>query len=290
MAAASSTSAAVALTEAHRAAQARRAALIAALVAKWYQSRVNVEDPASIDRWLELLVPKILGERRTSASLAATYADSLRKLELPKATDGFRFEPLGDLDAAVVRASLSAVGVTPVQSKIAEIKALPEPGGKTRVGYSPADKQALIDQANEAATKRVAGSVMRHVQNGSRDTLLEGVKRDPVALGYVRVTKGDACYFCAMLASRGLVYDKDSFDETNARFAGAHNVKVHDWCACSLKPAYRRDDEMLDQSKEWRSMWDSQIEGKYSGARAVLAWRQLYEGREVTVPVSTRTR
>lgn len=73
----------------------------------------------------------------------------------------------------------------------------------------------------------VLGTVGRLTLNGGRDTLLESIKADPIARGYQRVTSGNACGFCEMLADRGAVYGAESGD-----FA------AHDHCSCSIEPVF----------------------------------------------------
>src|SRR5690606_30594435 len=60
-----------------------------------------------------------------------------------------------------------------------------------------------VERAREMALSQTLGSVIRLVLQGGRDTITETIKRDRQALGFARVTDGDPCYFCAMLASRG---------------------------------------------------------------------------------------
>lgn len=268
----------IALTEANRQAQARQAALTAALVVYYYRTRVNVEDPNSIAAWLDIVVPRILADRGKSSQLAAIYADAVRRLELPKATDGFKFPTAASLDPNAIRASLSVVGPRAVQAKLDAAKAMEDRVDRlTHPQVKASNKQALIADANRKAEVAIGGAVARHVQNGGRQIILDGVRSDKKALGYVRVTDGDPCFFCAMLASRGLVFADDSFDESNARFTGAGTVKVHDSCGCGLKPSYRRDDPLLEQSRRFREMWDSM---EHRGGKAdLLQFRQIYEGR-----------
>jgi hypothetical protein len=47
------------ITRKFRASQARRASLIAALVSIYLRRKVAIEDPSAVERFLELMVPKI---------------------------------------------------------------------------------------------------------------------------------------------------------------------------------------------------------------------------------------
>lgn len=251
-----------ALTEAYRLEQTRRAAVIAALVALYYNRRVNVQDPSSVRRWLDLMIPKILAEHDYLALRAAEFGNALRILEIGS-TSTHKFEPTVGAVREQVERSLSFVGPGRHLNKINEISELDLP---------KVSKLALIQDAREDATKAITGSVMRHAQNGGRQTLYDNILEDPVALGYIRVTRTNPCYFCAMLASRGIVFGVDSFDESDPRFTGTGNAKVHDSCFCSLKPVYVTDDPLLVDVANFEALW-LQSDG------TALGFRQMYEGR-----------
>jgi hypothetical protein len=78
-----------------------------------------------------------------------------------------------------------------------------------------------------------AGHAARIALDGGRTTTLDTVKADPVAVGWYRVTDGDPCAFCALLASRGVVYKEfDTVDLTA--------TQVHNDCGCFGAPAFSR--------------------------------------------------
>lgn len=86
--------------------------------------------------------------------------------------------------------------------------------------------QGRRDVAAQTLVK-VSGAVGRHVLNGGRRTLTETIQADPRARGYERVTSGNACGFCEMLAGRGAVYGEASAD-----------FEAHDHCACGAEPVF----------------------------------------------------
>ncbi len=261
------------LSDAYRAAEARRAALTAAAVAAYWRSRVRADDPASIERWLAAAVPVILRERNASSVRGVLYGNTIRTIEVGL-EDGFRFEtPENTLPAAnverMIRTSLMVTGPVNLQKRIEKISGQ---------DVSPAEERALLSEAFDKSGAAAAASAVRHVQNGGREALIDGTQRDKRALGWVRLTRAEPCYFCALLASRGAVYKDDSFEDSNSFFDGPGEVKVHDSCQCSLKPVYRRDDEMLDRSKGFLDIYTSAAKGK-SGREAIKAFRKAYEGR-----------
>jgi hypothetical protein len=261
------------LTLAFRQRQVRRAALISALVSIYFRKKVAIDDPDAVERWLALMVPKVLEQHDLAAQDAVHFGDTLRELEIGHDVP-FKFEPVRSLTEEQLRASLRAVGVTPFLKKQGNIRALDDKF------YTPNDKVALINEANQVASERVAAAVARHTQNGARRTLEEGARNDPMTIGFVRVTKANPCFFCAMLASRGLdggLYAEDSFDLSDPRFIGSGTAKVHDGCGCSIKPVYKRSDEILADNKKYEDMWR-----EFSGdgdADMLTNFRRHYEGR-----------
>jgi len=107
---------------------------------------------------------------------------------------------------------------------------------KYRIGRGETPRQAA-----QNASVQAVGAAMRHVGNGGRDTVLTLVENDRAALGWIRVTSGNPCSFCAMLASRGITwgrYNQQSFAASDVKFAddprvdpgGRPTAKVHDNC------------------------------------------------------------
>lgn len=90
------------------------------------------------------------------------------------------------------------------------------------------------------ALSTTLGTAARIVLDGGLTTVTDTVHADPAAVGYFRVTDGDPCAFCALLASRGIVYKRESFRASNERFTGSGADKVHNLCGCTLAPAFNR--------------------------------------------------
>lgn len=253
------------LTTAYRTQQVQQAALVAALVAAYYRSKVDPEDPAAVERWIDLMIPRILGRHDQVAKTAAKYATTLRALELPN-EPSLSFEPSVGAVADQVKTSLLVVGPSDYMNKMHQIR---------KLDVTPAQERALITQAKDTTARKIAASTVRHVQNGGRQTLIDASQKDRVSLGYVRVTRDKPCFFCAMLASRGLVFAEDSFDASDPRFTGDGTAKVHDECQCTMKPVYHREnDPMLQSTQKFTSMWEDWGAG---GGDALLRFRRGYE-------------
>jgi hypothetical protein len=74
---------------------------------------------------------------------------------------------------------------------------------------------------------RIEGGLQKRIVNSANQTITGSAERDPAARGYQRTTRGGACDFCRMVASRGAVYTRSS-----ARFA------CHEHCFCGAVPAW----------------------------------------------------
>lgn len=254
------------LTDQYKAQQNREAARIAAMIALLYSRAVDPASQSSVDRWLEIMIPRLIKASDSGAMSAVQFFEALRKIEGVNAP--FKATPtLGMIDEGV-RKSLLTVGPYDYMNKMADIK---------RLDVSPAQQEALIRQAKITTTKAVTAAAVRHAQAGSRQTIIDNVDRDKVALGWVRVTKASPCAFCAMLASRGITYrafKEDSFSMSDARFQGSGDAKVHDSCGCSIKAVYSKDDPVLARTDKFAEMWSMWGAG---GGDAALRFRRGYD-------------
>mgnify|MGYP006982268730 FL=1 len=115
---------------------------------------------------------------------------------------------------------------------------------------------AGMDSADafEAALTKFGGIVRRQAMMGGRLTVAATAGRDRRAVGWRRVTDGNPCAFCAMLASRGPVY-RDA--------AAADGIQYHSYCGCTAEPAY---------SYAWEPTADEErYMDAYGEARALVA-------------------
>lgn len=131
-----------------------------------------------------------------------------------------------------------------------------------RAGQSPqaAARNGLV---------KVVGQMTRLVLAGGRDTILGSAEADPKASHWQRVTSGEPCAFCAMLATRGAVFSVDTAD-----------FEAHDHCSCTAEVAYEGS-QMPLTSQALRSQWDTVTAG-LSGDDALNAFRQSLAGGDDT--------
>lgn len=228
------------LTEAHRRAQIRIGAqTILQMRAVW-----PLLDPADLDasftRWLAAARPVIAAQRSSSARLAANYLTAFKTLEHGASAPTVLAETLTP-DA--LHTSLLVTGPVKIKQAVGS-------------GYT-------LDGALSLAQATSSAAAMRHALNGGRDTIIETVQADRQALGWARAASGNACAFCAMLASRGPVYDPASAD-----------FPAHDHCSCSVEPVYRDDNAWPPNSREYRDVYD---QAKADDGDTLAVFRQLIE-------------
>lgn len=259
---------AAALTAATQRAQLQNMALVTALAERVLAGQDRATLAQAMAAIMDLLVPIILRQRSTSALISRQYYQAFRILETGDKSI-IDLDEVQIIDPAAIRTSLMVTGPVSYQKRVEKIQALK---------LDPAVEKIQLEDAWNKTVGEFSAAAGRHVVNGGREQLLDAVEHDKVAFGWFRTTSADPCYFCAMLASRGPVYKEDSFDESDARFTGPGNVKCHDHCACGFEPIFDRSTKLPERQHEFEDLWGKSTKGK-SGAAAVLAFRQAFEGR-----------
>lgn len=137
-----------------------------------------------------------------------------------------------------------------------------------------------LDWANKgddgaAILTKVEGVVDKLVTDVGRDTVTSAVAEDKEALGYARYARPGACYFCALLATRGAVYKTEMAAEISR-----HGKAFHDHCHCVAEPLFvGADYEAEPHIQKWDSLYRSST-GHVSGAEKVREFRRAFEGRD----------
>jgi hypothetical protein len=182
-------------------------------------------DDASFAQMAAATVVLVRAFNSLSANLSGSYFQSFRLAEQAPGEAAIRLA--GPIDADKVVAGLTATGRNAVRDALL-------------AGRS-------ADDARVVALTRTSGSVTRHVLNGGRETILRSVSEDKEARGWARVTDGDPCAFCALLASRGPVYKDITVD-----------FQAHDECGCSAEPVYGRS-EWPGRAREFHDLYNEAI-------------------------------
>jgi hypothetical protein len=242
------TAAASRLTEAHRTAQARLGATtVRQMLAAWPLLQLDNLD-GTFDRWLQVVVPLVGAQRRQSARLAANYIATFRTLELGAAAGALQPVLAEELEVEQLATSMLVTGPAMIRRALAR--------------QTPARK--AIANAQRAS----AGAAMRHVLNGGRETIVGTVDADKKAVGWARATSGRPCAFCAMLASRGPVYE-----------SGTVHFDAHDHCSCSAEPVYRSDAAWPAGSRRYQKLWEDSTAGAAGPEAARNAFRAALQSQ-----------
>lgn len=174
-------------------------------------------DPAVARAALFEAAPAIVAEYSDgSSALALEWYDELRSAA-SAATAPFTPRPLVVVTDEIV-AAIVAKTTAPLREVEREIAA--------DIEAMMAESVRLLEDESE-----------RLVAEAFRDTVTTNVKADPLAVGWRRYARPEACGFCKMLADRGAVYT-----EATARFA-AHGAVMNGGrkggnCMCIAGPAF----------------------------------------------------
>lgn len=134
------------------------------------------------------------------------------------------------------------------------------------------------DTAVENAKKALESSVEQMVLDQSRTAVIEAVGSDPQAKGWARVTEPGACYFCALLATRGAVYKSEATASFQAHRRYANGTGGD--CRCHAEPFFNVY-EPTAQARQWMAD-HARLKEENGGHLSLLQWRRAYEGRDGT--------
>jgi hypothetical protein len=120
---------------------------------------------------------------------------------------------------------------------------------------------AEIDDIMSRAGTNLARDAGRLAEQGGRDALADARENDPEVIGYYRKTDPDPCGFCAMLASRGLVYteDRNASRRTRSWVDEQNPDQYHPDCHCQTLPLFRGQSMPADDRRradEYARMWN----------------------------------
>lgn len=267
-----------ALDEGHRAKQAANAAAVQKLVMQLF---VKMIDPANIrgttQAWLQRAILEILKGRQSAILLATGYVHATRRLQVPDAPF-FNIPKPDDVPMAKLIRSLTYTGPGKLAVDLAKVPQpmepdleLSRPGEWERFQREQQQYEQSLKEAPVKAAVSASAAAYKHVADGARDLIDSAVQRDPTASGYIRITKGQPCSFCLMLASRGPVYKEDSFKQSDPRFTGPGHHKVHDGCGCMLRPIYggKATKNWTDEARRAEDLW---LRGKDENGRAPTSY------------------
>jgi len=134
------------------------------------------------------------------------------------------------------------------------------------------------EQTTTNAEQALESSVERLVLDQGRTAIIDAVRDDRQAKGWARVTEPGACYFCAMLASRGAVYK--SRETASFQAHTKHPNGSGGTCRCHAEPVFNAY-EPTAQIRQWQADY-KRLKGENGGSLSLIQWRRAYEGRDGT--------
>ena len=215
------TSAGRALTAAQKRDQIRHASAVLARSKIAWSRYLDVDNlDGSFPAWVLIMEEIVQGGFDGSASLAAGYLHRFAEAE------GFTVNGVPDVlfDRAKLVEEMLVNGPVSIKQKIAK-------------GMSP-------DAAKDAALERWLGVVQERTMDGGRDFLIGASKYSGKAGRWRRVTDGEPCAFCAMLAARGPVYTSETVKfDSHERCGCTAEIVVGEW-------------EPTEKEKLWRHSYN----------------------------------
>ena len=191
-------------------------------------SRLDIDDlDGSTPYWLASNVAAVNRRLVESQRVAGEYLTQYREAEI-------------GLPAAVVFAAPDATARVLRFAGPVRIKRLIGAGMRSAEAYT-------------AAFTKFAGMARRQTMMGGRLTIAATTGQDRRAYGWRRVTDGNPCAFCAMLASRGPIYRDD---------ASAAGLQYHAHCGCTAEPCYEANWEPTEQEQKYL---DAYTDARYPG-------------------------
>jgi hypothetical protein len=210
--------------------------------------------------WARLTVVLVQRYRDMSAALAQQYVQRARLLDVGKPGPVVH---ISDMPTEQITKTLVAVGPHEIENS-------------GRRGMTPA-------QARHNALAHTLAATSQLVLDGGRDVVERTISADDAALGWMRITDGDPCSFCAMTASRGAVYaSRREAGGTDERSEGDDPLSFkstwHNGCGCAVVPVFTTDPVLPQTSVEADRLWRIATKG-VSGNDKRLAFRRAMEGR-----------
>lgn len=235
-----------ALTEAHRLLQGRVASGTVRDLLRLWALVDPVDLGGTIDPFARAGLALVQAGRRASASAAQRYYVAFRQ------TEGIR----------------GTIVVTTAVSPPDEFVAGALRGGGLAGIRNARLRGADVTTAHQNGFVKMSGSAVQLVAGGGRETLLDAIRSDPEAQGFQRVTDGSPCAFCAMVASRGIVFK----EEATAGF------EAHGHCGCTAEPAFEGSRVRPDNAR-FAAEWRDATQG-LSGSEALAAYRRSLARRD----------
>lgn len=259
--------------------------LALALYPLWAIQSFNDLD-RSTPLWLSAALPTVKTAYLQSQRLTAVFASDVRfatlpveaplamvvpDVELPTHVPSSRFT-VAHIPTTTTDAGQPLIRFDPFPSDDVATSLAIQGNYEIKASMPMEETEAMYD-----GLKGSSGASIRQAMNGGRNVTNNLVKYDRRIVGYARYTDSNPCYFCALLASLGAVFTKNS--NVGGRSKGGGNktladadfkvnpngaqdlpdgyipAKVHDHCRCTLRPVYSKAQSMDDDAQFYLDQW-----------------------------------
>ena len=151
---------------------------------------------------------------------------------------------------------------------------------------SAREVDAEREEAHAQVGRRLGAHAERMVENGGRYTEITYGNLDNRVLGFVRVHEPHndiiPCGWCCLMLSRGFVRKRGKDLYASKRAAGSDNDhaadQFHTPDHCKPEAVYSMEqvdnDARFDMNRRMAALYKDQIQGKFSGDRAISQWRK----------------
>lgn len=178
-----------------------------------------------------------------------------------------------------------------------------------------AEVEAQAADLEEQIQARAEAAVQKMLADIAREQVTAAVEGDDMALGYRRVPRPGACYFCIVNAFRsttrkGLAKDFKKYgpgslvgekhygvyksrasagDSVNDKFTGEGDAKFHNNCHCVIEPVFSPVEALPDWLADMERLYDETPGGLNEFRKALKAHRNGETPEPPEVPVRTPT-
>ncbi|AYB70362.1 MuF-like minor capsid protein [Mycobacterium phage Moostard] len=246
---------------------------------------------SSTTAWLHATTLQIRMGYEQSADAAFEYVQKALFAAVPDADPPVKAAV--NFPAQEIQTAMRVKG--PVQVKRAVARAIPEEDAME--AGNAASQGVGAAKATDGGRAQVLDFVAKQAAKEFKAAEKSGAKGKP-AIGYARKTDSNPCSFCAILASQGAVYYKETaFAASNSKirevkwssnsdkgtkraFIGDGPAKVHDNCKCTMRPVFSQKDKWDERAKYFLEQWEKYgkagvgADGKYRSAE--LNFRRNY--------------
>lgn len=245
--------------------------------------------------------------RKTQAALTVAFAAALAKLwPVVDLSDLKGTLPIYKNGAAALVQHYASAATSLAADRYEQVRAASgvRPPGRTPVVEVPPTPQveAAVDWATsglwgpdsltdpavvEKVQTNLDGALGKLVLDAGRNQIVDASEADDVMVGWAREARPDACWFCAMLATRGAVYStplaagkarpKQGQMPTGLDAEGKEFVnRYHDHCHCVVVPVFNVYEKQA-HVRAWTDLWNTStadvtgMKAKQDAFRAALA-------------------